>query len=553
MCGIVGVVQYESKVDRATRNKALRILFSDSMLKTEHRGKDATGMYQVHKDGDWLMTKKGQKVTEWVPLSRTEDLRDPIIYSEIMGTWDEHPVDTTAVVGHCRAATVGSRGKDNKDNHPFAVQLDEHHALLGIHNGTLSNHEVIFKKLPEVLERQGSVDSESIFHFMYHMTDGGSKPVTADMLKYVGQRLEGSYAVIMVNSRFPEQVVTFRKERPMEYFMVAPLNMVFIVSEKKIFEAALEKYNFIRMMLDSSLPELRTCDRILPERDYRIFDTTKAWPNFASPAWKDLDDISEAGKMTEYNSKVLEGWEGPVKSTTYYSSGFGSQSRGTGVAGYNYPNKGSVVKTTKKEAGDAARAIPTRAQEKKDDDVVTTVEMEIPGQEAKAMERAKALGVSIDYQDASSLAGVLGMTVAEINRKPVVEIANLIAGLHFSMGYGAARLEAKKDVEEIRRKAKSQTERLERQNEKQRRAERKIWELRHIHYLLSALRLGDYKVNMSNFDIVVDMFNIDAERKRQLKETARSLFDDRAGRKLIRDTIRTLKRGENRRESDTHQ
>jgi len=557
MCGIVGVVQYKSKVDRETRNKALQILFSDSMLRTEHRGKDATGMYQVHKDGDWMTVKKGQKVTEWLPLSRTEKVKDPIIYSEVMSTWDEHPVETTAVVGHCRAATVGSRGKDNRDNHPFSVQVDEHHAILGIHNGTLNNHEVIFDKLPKALKRQGNVDSEAIFHFMYHLTDGGNKPVTGDMLRYLGRRLEGSYAVIMVNSKFPEQVVTFRKERPMEYFLVAPLNMVFIVSEKKIFEAALEKYRFIRMLLDPSLPKVEVCDRVLPERDYRIFNTNADWPNWARPAWKDVDEISEGSKMTDYNGKVMEGWAGPAKSTSSYSSySYSGGQQGTGwssrATGESSTSQQSTVKTTKKGTeAETVKALPERTG-KKDDDVVTTVEMEIPDQAAQPVERAKALGIFTEYQGLPDLSSDLGETQAYLGKMSLTDLSNKVAARHFSMGYAAARLEAKKETEDIRRKAKAQTEKLERQLEKQRRAERLIWELRHIHYLLETLRLGGYKVDENNFNIVLDMFNLEGSRKEQMRKTAQSLLRDRSGRKLIRDTIKSLKRSERKRESDTH-
>ena len=82
---------------------------------------------------------------------------------------------------------------------------------------------MIFDRLPKILTRHGTVDSEAIFHFLYHLTDKGTMPVDEDMLKYLGRRLEGAYAVIMMNSRFPNQVVTFRKGRPMEYFMIAPL------------------------------------------------------------------------------------------------------------------------------------------------------------------------------------------------------------------------------------------------------------------------------------------------------------------------------------------
>ncbi len=107
MCGIVGVIQYESEVPRALRHKALRIIFSELMLKTEPRGRDATGLYQVMASGDWLMTKKAQKVTDWLFQSREESkCEDPIVYTDIMDSWMEHPQELSTVIGHCRAKTV---------------------------------------------------------------------------------------------------------------------------------------------------------------------------------------------------------------------------------------------------------------------------------------------------------------------------------------------------------------------------------------------------------------------------------------------------------------
>ena len=117
MCGIVGILQYDSEVSREVRHRALKILFSEAMRKTETRGEDATGIYQVHTDGDWAMTKKGIRASEWLFLDG-EDSDDPIVYSDFMDSWLEHPQELTALVGHCRKATVGSKGKDNDDISP---------------------------------------------------------------------------------------------------------------------------------------------------------------------------------------------------------------------------------------------------------------------------------------------------------------------------------------------------------------------------------------------------------------------------------------------------
>ena len=112
MCGIAGVIQYESKVPRNIRHKALRILFSELMLKTEPRGRDATGLYQVMANGEWLMTKKAQKVTDWLFQSRVDSqCEDPYVYTDIMDSWIEHPEELAAVIEErTRSEMVGMIG-----------------------------------------------------------------------------------------------------------------------------------------------------------------------------------------------------------------------------------------------------------------------------------------------------------------------------------------------------------------------------------------------------------------------------------------------------------
>lgn len=558
MCGIVGVIQYESKVDRAIRQRALKILFSETMLKTEPRGRDATGLYQVHTDGDWAMTKKGQKVTDWIFQDRSDPKNeDPVVYSDFMDSWLEHPHELTALVGHCRAATVGTKGKDNNDNHPFAVQLDERNALLGIHNGTLNNHEEIFKKLPKVLTRHGSVDSEAIFHFLYHLTDQGQVPVTGDMLRYMGERLEGAYAVIAVNSRFPNQVVTFRKDRPMECFMIAPLNVVVIASEKKFVESALDKYAFIRQFVDTELPALKKTDRTLVERDYRIFDSSLEFPNFPNLTWNDFDKVSETGKMTTAAQAVLPEWKGPASSksstgSSYSYSGASKGSTGTGTG------TGTAAKSGASPAAKSTAATTAKASKKDtgDDSALvvdgTVVEVEIGSEDEakKGMERAKSLGVCVHYDDVREIAEQLGVTPEELKKMKAVEVANKLSQLHFTMGFAAARLESKAEVDDIRKKGREVTAKLEKAAEKQKRAQNHIWEHRQLVQILIALHDGGYKFDTKNVGIVLTAFpSLSKSRKKDILAAAKQLLEGSETEQLVRDLRKRFKEAEGRQRS----
>ena len=549
MCGIVGVIQYKSEVPREIRHRALRILFSETMLKTESRGKDATGIYQVHANGDWMMTKKGQKVTEWLHVKRDEKLEDPIIYSEIMDAWIEHPMELKAVVGHCRAATVGSKGKDNNDNHPFAIQLDERDAILGIHNGTLNNHEIIFERLPDVLVRHGKVDSEAIFHFMYHLTEKGTKPIDPDMLKYMGKRLEGAYAVIMMNSRFPDQIVTFRKDRPMEYFLISPLNIVIIASEKRFVESAIEKYNFMRELAPeyADLPALRQYDRMLVDKDYRIFDASSEWPQ-GNIIHSDLDRISEQGIMATLEFE--DDWKGPEKTTysgygSYQGSIYNASSTGSSKSTASSSTKDSGVKTTKK----ANPSSVTATEKSEDNDTGVIVEVEI-GSEKEAQQgfnQTKALGIMVNYESPKEVATSLGITEDKLEDMSGVEIANKLSNLHFSIGYAAARLQSKNEIEDIRKKGQAQTAKMERLADKQKKAQNHIWEFRQLITIMLALHHGRYRMSPENVAITLSAFpDLNKQRRQDIEKLAKSLFEGKETNKLIQKLLSHFRQSDER-------
>jgi len=535
MCGIVGVIQYESAVDRALRQKVLKILFSETMMQTESRGKDATGVYQVHKNGDWLMTKKGVRVTDWIPAMRSDSgNEDPIDFEDIVGSWLEHPKDLAAVVGHCRAATVGSRGKDNNDNHPFAVQLDEDNAILGIHNGTLTNHEIIFDRLPDLLPRHGKVDSESLFHFLYHLTNGGTEPIDGDMLKYMGERVEGAYAVITMNTRFPEQVVTFRKDRPMEFFMVAPLNCLVITSEKKFFEAALEKYNFIRQMLPEykELPALRSCHRGLMDREFRIFDTSLPWPEGHHPTHGDFDKISDGkGDMTKISSPIIDDWKSPGKTSKITPSNTRKIT----------PASNTSVKTTKANPVVTSATNARQASEQVDTVIVEAI-IKVPiGMDdaaAKGIEHVKGLGLLVQYDTMNELAKSIGIKEKELEQLSGLELANKLASIHFSIGHAAARLSAQKEVSDIRSKASDNTKLLGRVAEKQRKAEIHIWEHRQLVTILLALAQGNFKLDASNVKISLAAFpQLADEKKQSILKSAKNILECQETKLLIKKLL----------------
>jgi len=571
MCGIVGVLQYRSDVEREVRTRALRILFSEMMLKTEPRGDDATGLYQVHQDGDWMMVKTGEKVTDWLFSERGED---QVRYRDFMDTWFEHPQDLSAVVGHCRKATVGSRGSNNDDNHPFAVQLDERNAILGVHNGTLSNHTKIFEALKEHnLKRQGSVDSESLFHFLYAVSQHGTVPVDGEMLKYMGERIDGSYAVIAANSRFPNQVVTFRSGRPLEYCLIRPLNIVAIASEKKFIESALEKYEFARQLMDPDLPKLEHEIRFLVDRDYRIFDTSLEFPT-TKLAWESIEKISEKGEMVKSANGVLSEWKSSTSTTktSSYTGGSGhaghgtshrstGATKGTATASKSGSGTGSsgVATARPQQGGTATGALPAQAGPRKgDDDAGTVVEAEIElGGDAKphkAFQEARMLGLCPTFDMPREVAVFIGKKEQELEGMTPADLATAVCQKSFDLGYGFSQLDSKQTVQRVRGKARDTVRKMEAHSAKQRRAQNHIWELRQILTIFLALSEGGYPLNEHNLEIVLRGFQeLSAERRRDVLNMGKSILADQGAQRTIDKLVAQFKEAERKKKGKAAQ
>ncbi len=455
MCGIVGVLQYESELPQELRLRAIKLLFTYTMLQTEVRGEDATGLYQVHKDGDWGMAKKGIKVSDWL-FEGTGKPEDSVTYNDFTDSWGYHPQDFTALVGHCRKATVGSRGRDNRDDHPFSVQVDERNAILGVHNGTLLNHETIFKKLPDTLERQGTVDSESIFHLLYHLSDKGTKPFDGPMLQEVGKRLDGAYACVAVNSRFPNIVATFRETRPLEYFVLTPLNIIVIASEKKFVEAAIANYDFIRKMMDTELPELTHYDRTLLDKDYRIFDTYKEFPT-GKVTFADFDKISIQGVLRTHTETLIPGWahvNPAAKSTTGTATHTGGHVGKTSAA--NPGSAGTTLHPKVSKPDTRTLLEKQRALQKGIDDTGVTIEVEVGSQEEaeKALIAAKSLGLCPTFYSSNEIGISVGKSAADFGKLNPVETAKLVVQHRLTRGHGADRFYSQGGAEDIRQRGK---------------------------------------------------------------------------------------------------
>jgi len=238
MCGIAGIaflgtLDHENEL---LRQKLAWYIITELLITTQARGDDATGIATIFNDGNYIGLKMGVMATEFVARSGGKETD----YDGFLNIWKksmEGPKHRYAkfCMAHCRKTTVGSVF-DNDNNHPIHVE-----PLLGVHNGSITNHDVIFENLKR--ERKGNVDSEAIFALLHEFTEGGKKEFTKESILEVTKRLHGTYAVVAANSNSPYQIAVFRDGRPLILNIIKPLNIIVLSSEEGLFQTALFRYN----------------------------------------------------------------------------------------------------------------------------------------------------------------------------------------------------------------------------------------------------------------------------------------------------------------------
>lgn len=267
MCGIVGIFRLGEKIEKEPMlEETMLFLFTELMAQTEIRGKDATGVSALFDDGSYLIQKAGKKASDFLTTSgKTE--KDYRGFLQMCKGYDS-PMRN--LVGHCRKSSVGNTW-DNENNHP--VRAGE---IIGVHNGTLKNHEIIFNKLK--CKREGVVDSEAIFRLVQHYTNDCKEPFTTDTLAEVIKRLDGTYSCISYNANNPFQVALMRKGRPMELALLTQLKLLLVFSEYAFLTKAIAAYNRFAQLYPEDMSLISTIGyttSALLDNSVAVVDLTK--------------------------------------------------------------------------------------------------------------------------------------------------------------------------------------------------------------------------------------------------------------------------------------
>ncbi len=182
MCGIIGFCGNEEAVP----------ILLEGLEKLEYRGYDSAGVAVLSDEGTLKIRKcKG----------RIASLREKI--------GSESPITGTVGIGHTRWATHGEPNDVNA--HPQAGMSGR---IVVVHNGIIEN----YRELREFLERRGykfqsETDTEVVAQLMeyYYMGRGELMDAVYSML----DRIKGSYALGILCSDFPGQIIAARKDAPL--------------------------------------------------------------------------------------------------------------------------------------------------------------------------------------------------------------------------------------------------------------------------------------------------------------------------------------------------
>ncbi len=237
MCGLVGALacgEFEEKRMEKIRQEAMIFLTTELLQLTQTRGKDATGIATMFSDCDYMGLKMGISAQEFISrFGNTEE-----DYEGYLKIWRKKSRPAKISIGHCRKPSVGGSAgpEDNKNNHPIKIG-----DIIGVHNGTLINHDKIFSNLN--CKRDGNVDSEAIFRLLHHYTNNGTEPFTIQSIQETCKRISGSYAVLSFSGNNPFQLAAFRDGRPIEVAIIKPIKLALISSEKDFLKMAIFRYN----------------------------------------------------------------------------------------------------------------------------------------------------------------------------------------------------------------------------------------------------------------------------------------------------------------------
>lgn len=319
MCGIVGVIpvnRTDLEVDDKTRRLVSLYLHNEILRETKARGEDATGLAlafgpdQTNAESKpfWYVVKQPVVSDDFFlndgsdPKYSGQDPEATITrVMEVASLIDNRKF--YHVIGHARKKTLGSE-YNPLNNHPIIVGN-----IIGIHNGGVKNHLLIYNKHKEMTPA-GEVDSEAIIQLL--AKNANDRALGEDDIHYVTQRIDGPHAVIAYNREYPTKLIYFRdKERPIEFAYIRELGLAVLHSERPFIKTAMLSYNRLRLSLRRDLPELTLEWRHVSPGEGGVIDIEKE-----VSADDKIDDIFPIVKCKSLLAEYDKDYKPPTKTDT---------------------------------------------------------------------------------------------------------------------------------------------------------------------------------------------------------------------------------------------
>ena len=205
MCGIIGYIG---------KDPAVPVLI-EGLKKLEYRGYDSSGV-AVLEDSGFEIRRAVGKLQNLEILLRGESLTGRI------------------GVGHVRWATHGRPSEENAHPHQAG-------SVVVVHNGIIENYTSLKEELASHGRSfQSETDTEVIAHLIDSIAAGGTTLETA--VREAAGRLQGAYAIAVVDSRDPDVVVGARKGSPLvvglgqgEFFLASDIPAILHRTRDMIF------------------------------------------------------------------------------------------------------------------------------------------------------------------------------------------------------------------------------------------------------------------------------------------------------------------------------
>ena len=185
MCGIVGYIG----------KKQAKPILINGLLRLEYRGYDSAGIATIEKSGIKCVKNKGR-------------------VAELNNNSNINSLEGTIGIGHTRWATHGKPSSIN--SHPH---LDNSGNFAVVHNGIIEN----YADLKDFLKSHNykflsETDTEvipNLIHFYYETSKGSTKNKFLKAVVDACKMLKGSYAIEVLSSYYPDNMIVVRKDSPL--------------------------------------------------------------------------------------------------------------------------------------------------------------------------------------------------------------------------------------------------------------------------------------------------------------------------------------------------